>query len=86
MMCGCEIHDDATWFWPSTDFNIQLWTYMKSGNLHQYTLRYDNSKSVKPSHFVGEWETVAAPGDSIVSAWLTASQPKMGNEGYRQIV
>jgi len=58
---------------------------MKSGNLHQYTLHYDTDKSVKPSHFIGGWTSVAPPGDEIVSAWLTASQPKMGNEGFFRI-
>jgi hypothetical protein len=85
MMCGCEIHDDPTWFWPSGDFNIQLWTYTKSGALYQYSLQYDTKAPNGPSYFCGAWDSLAAPGDSIVSAWITASQPKMGNQGYYAI-
>lgn len=86
MMCGCEIHDDPTWYWPSTDYSIQMVTYMQSGAVHFYPLDYYKSSNPNiVSYFIGQWQNQAAPNDSIVQAWLYASEPKLGNQGKYQI-
>lgn len=85
MMCGCVIKDDPSWFWPSTDFNIQLWTYVKSGALFRYTMHYDSTLPKVYSRFSGQWARQSTPDDTIISAWITASQPKMGNQGFYAI-
>jgi len=87
MMCGCPIRNAATnldWFWPSTDFSVQLVTYMQSKSVHYYTLDFDNASGVISS-FTGQWPNQAAVGDSVEQAWIYAFEPKLGNQGKYMI-
>lgn len=87
MMCGCPIRNAATnpgWFWPDTDFSIQLVTYMQSKAVHCYQLEFDNTAGLVSS-FTGQWPNQAAPGDTVEQAWIYASEPKLGNQGKYRI-
>ncbi len=80
MMCGCPIHDQPGWFWPDTDFSIQLVTHMQSGAQHSYLMAYDKTKGTV-STFTGSWASQARKGDRIRQVWVYAIQPKLGNLG-----
>jgi uncharacterized Zn-binding protein involved in type VI secretion len=80
MMCGCPIHQQAGWFWPDTDFSIQLVTYMHSGAQHFYPMAYDQRPGTV-STFTGTWASQARPGDRIRQVWVYAVEPKLGNQG-----
>ncbi|WP_028453943.1 hypothetical protein [Chitinilyticum litopenaei] len=83
MMCGCPIRNEANWFWPDSDFTIQLVTRMQSGATHIYPLAFDPAPGLV-STFSGSWPTQAARGDRVVQAWVYASEAKLGNQGkYR---
>ena len=86
MMCGCPIKYGKTnpgWFWPDTDFTIQLVTFTQSGATYFYTLSFDNNPALTSS-FTGAWPN-KAPNDPVVSAWIYASEPKLGNQGKYRI-
>ncbi len=80
MMCGCHIGDNSNLYWPASDFTIQLVTYMQSGAVYSYPLHYDTTPG-QSSTFIGDWPSQAASGDSVLQAWVFASQPKLGNQG-----
>ncbi|WP_018150383.1 hypothetical protein [Leeia oryzae] len=83
MMCGCPIRNEANWFWPDSDFTIQLVTYMQSGATHAYPLTFDATPNLV-STFTGSWSSQAASGDRVAQAWIYASEAKLGNQGkYR---
>lgn len=84
MMCGCPIRHEAHWFWPDTDFSVQLVTYMKSKKVYHYTLTFDNSCDLESS-FKGQWPNQATPGDSVEQAWIYASEPTLSNQGKYRI-
>jgi hypothetical protein len=85
MMCGCPINDTPPdWYWPPSDFNIQLVTYMASGAVHKYPLHFDTTPGVASS-FIGKWPNKAVPDDLVIQAWVFASEPKLGNQGRYQI-
>lgn len=87
MMCGCPIRNAVTnpgWFWPDTDFSVQLVTYMQSKAVYYYTLDFDNTPGVISS-FTGQWPNQAAPNDKVEQAWIYASEPKLGNQGKYRI-
>lgn len=87
MMCGCPIRNGATnpgWFWPDTDFSVQLVTYMKSKAVHCYPLEFDNTPGLVSS-FIGQWPNQASQNDSVEQAWIYASEPKLGNQGKYRI-
>lgn len=87
MMCGCQIHDGAAnpgWPWPDTDFSIRLVTFMQSGAVYYYDLKFDTAHG-EVSSFTGQWPNQAASGDSVEHAWIYASEPKLGNQGRYRI-
>ncbi|MGZ5044679.1 MAG: hypothetical protein ACXV8P_07800 [Methylobacter sp.] len=87
MMCGCPIRNGAVnpgWFWPDSDFSVQLVTYMKSKAVHYYRLAFDNTPGLVSS-FSGQWPTQASQSDSVEQAWLYVSEPKLGNQGKYRI-
>jgi hypothetical protein len=84
MMCGCPINDTPNWFWPPTDFNIQLVTYMKSGKVLKYNLTFDTTPDVESS-FTGQWPNQSDAYDTVEEAWIWASEPKLGNQGKYKI-
>lgn len=83
MMCGCKISAGSL-YWPPTDFYINLITVTASGNIYTYALSFNNSPT-NPSSFVGSWPN-QAPSDPVVEAWISASQPKLGNQGRYTIL
>lgn len=83
MMCGCVIEDTPGWYWPPSDFSIQLVTMMESGDQFSYPLGFISGSS---SLFTGTWQTRNKPGDNIKQAWIYASQPKLGNQGKYRIL
>jgi hypothetical protein len=84
MMCGCPINDTPNWFWPPSDFNIQLVTYMKSGKVLKYDLKFDTTPNIVSS-FSGQWPNQSDTDDTVEEAWLWASEPKLGNQGKYKI-
>jgi hypothetical protein len=96
MMCGCKIGNLDTpnpgstypWPWPSTDFSVELVTVLASGARYAYPMTFDSDPTKQPtSKFCGSLpsQTKAADGD-IVQAWLSASEPSLGNQGFHQIL
>ncbi|MGZ8157922.1 MAG: hypothetical protein ACXWT1_11135 [Methylobacter sp.] len=87
MMCGCPIRNGATnpgWFWPDTDFSVQLVTYMQSKAVYYYNLEFDNTADLVSS-FTGQWPNQAVQDDFVEQAWIYASEPKLGNQGKYKI-
>lgn len=87
MMCGCPIRsavNNPGWFWPDTDFSVQLVTYMQSKAVYYYPLEFDNTSGLISS-FTGQWPNQAAPNDKVEQAWIYASEPKLGNQGKYRI-
>jgi hypothetical protein len=87
MMCGCPIRSAAAnpgWFWPDSDFSVQLVTRMKSKEAYYYPLEFDSTPNVISS-FTGQWPNQAVPDDKVEQAWLYASEPKLGNQGKYRI-
>ena len=84
MMCGCPIRNNSGWFWSSTDFSVQLVTYMQSKAVHYYALDFDDTPGIISS-FTGQWPNQAAPDDTVEQAWIYASEPKLGNQGKFRI-
>lgn len=82
MMCGCKIAPNSSWL--PTDFNIQLITQTQSGNSYSYDLSYDTNPAT-PSSFIGNWPN-QNPNDPIIKAWISASEPKLGNQGVYLIL
>lgn len=80
MMCGCPINDIPDWFWPASDFSVQLVTYMHSGATLVYQLAFDKKPGLI-STFAGAWPNQAAQGDTVAQAWIYAAEPKLGNQG-----
>jgi hypothetical protein len=78
MMCGCKI-GNALPYWPPSDFVIQLITKTESGTTYSYPMSFDTQAGILSS-FNGNW-TNQAPNDPIQTAWISASQPKLGNQG-----
>lgn len=83
MMCGCKISEGSL-YWPPGDFYINLVTVTASGNVYTYALSFNNSPT-NPSSFAGNWPN-QAPSDPVVKAWISASQPKLGNQGRFSIL
>ena len=83
MMCGCPIGNKPGWFWPNTDFSVQLVTCTQSNATYFYPLQFDDSPDIVSS-FNGTW-TNQAQGDPVVQAWIYASEPKLGNQGAYRI-
>lgn len=79
MMCGCKINATSP-YWPPGNFSIQLVTTMQSGAVYSYDLIFSPANNGNSS-FANQWTSQAAPGDSIVEAWLYASEPSLGNQG-----
>jgi hypothetical protein len=87
MMCGCPIRSaaaDPDWFWPDSDFSVQLVTLMKSRALHYYPLEFDSTPGVISS-FTGQWPNQAASDDMVEQVWIYASEPRLGNQGKYRI-
>lgn len=83
MMCGCPIKNEPDWFWPSTDFIVQLVTRMESNSVYYYPLEFDTTAGVISS-FKGTWVN-QAPNDPVMQAWIYAYEPKLGNQGVYRI-
>lgn len=83
MMCGCPINNIPNWYWPPSDFVVQLVTYLKSGAILKYTLDFNILLDVSSS-FYGVWDNQITAGDSVEQAWVLAYQPKLGNQGMCQ--
>lgn len=83
MMCGCPISNKPGWFWPDTDFSVQLVTCTQSGATYSYPLQFDDSPDIVSS-FKGTW-TNQAQEDPVVQAWIYASEPTLGNQGTYRI-
>lgn len=77
MMCGCKIAPNSNW--PPNDFNIYLNTQDQNGHIFPYKLDYDTNPA-NPSSFKGSWNS-QTPNQPIVKAWISASEPKLGNQG-----
>jgi hypothetical protein len=95
MMCGCKIGNPDTpnpgstypWPWPFTDFRVELVTVMANGARYAYPLTFDSRLPQPASKFSGSWRSQAKAGDGdIVQAWVSASQPSLGNQGFYQIL
>ncbi|MCU1324642.1 MAG: hypothetical protein JWN34_12, partial [Bryobacterales bacterium] len=95
MMCGCKIGNPDTpnpgstypWPWPFTDFSVELVTVMTSGARYAYPLTFASNLPQPASKFCGSWPSQAKAHDGdIVHAWVSASQPSLGNQGFYQIV
>lgn len=82
MMCGCKIAPNSSWL--PKDFNIQLVTQTQKGDTYHYDLDFDTNPA-NPSSFIGSWPN-KAPSDPIVKAWISASEPKLGNQGVYWIL
>jgi hypothetical protein len=78
MMCGCKIGNSLP-YWPPTDFVVELNTQTQTDACYSYTLDYNADSNILSS-FTGTWQN-QAPNDPVVKAWISASQPKLGNQG-----
>lgn len=85
MMCGCKISTAAGTFWPPANFSIQLITQTASQARYAYDLGFSPAGNANSS-FAGQWPNQAAPGDTVIKAWLYASEPSLGNQGQYQIL
>lgn len=77
MMCGCKIAHDSSW--SPSDFKVKLITQTQKGHTHDYDLDFDTNPA-NPSSFIGSWPN-KKPDDPIVKAWISAYEPKIGNQG-----
>lgn len=80
MMCGCVIEDTQGWYWPPEDFEIKLVVEDESGKESSFPLSFVAGSK---SQFSLNREYY---GGKIVKAWLTAFEPKLGNQGCYQII
>ncbi len=95
MMCGCKIGNPDTpnsdpsypWPWPFTHFSVELVTVMAGGARYAYPMTFAVGSPQPASQFSGSWPSQAKPVDGdIVQAWVSASQPSLGNQGFYQIL
>ncbi|MFT3911353.1 MAG: hypothetical protein QM737_18165 [Ferruginibacter sp.] len=83
MMCGCKISTaPPPVYWPPTDFDISLVARTSKNVSYKFPMSFDTKV---PSSFSGSWAN-PAPEDTIVEAWISASQPKLGNQGTYMII
>ena len=81
MMCGCPIGNEVDWFCLDTDFFVTLVIRMQSKEVYCYPMEFVSTPNLNiNSLFAGQWLN-KAPNDPVEEAWMSALEPKLGNQG-----